>query len=206
MSEKNPKMYRFLAMPTDVEVGILYLILGINIALATNAVISLSYIVLVYFSLSAFILLSGFRIITFPFVLRAKKTGQFYRRWVEMLLASLAMIAIFWTNIDLAIRVKLSERALYKEVHWIQSLPTDARNRILKQGPRPIGLFNARLYDYDTPSETFWFYTGHGRDPFPPPFSILGGIVYCEQGQPAARGETTYEHLYGHWWRWLQDT
>jgi hypothetical protein len=50
-----------------------------------------------------------------------------------------------------------------------------------------------------------WLQTVQGRGLVEPPFSLEAGIVYCEHGPPPDTGESHYEHLFGPWWRWLED-
>jgi hypothetical protein len=84
-------------------------------------------------------------------------------------------------------------------------LSTDNQNQWLNLKPLTKGFFNVELYRVDSENQIFWFETGYGSNPFSSISSIFGGIVYCEQGEPLELGEATYEHLYGPWWKWLQD-
>ncbi len=204
MNEKAPTITRWLRALTDLELAILYLLLGIYIGVATDAVVSFIWVEFVVFSLLAVGLLGVLRIITFAFALRAKSIKQFWARWAQLGLIALVLILIFGTNLDLTLRVWLSENALYKKVQQIQRLSVDKQKQMHQQYSLPTGFFEVGVHEVDPQSKTIWFHTADGQDPFGP-FSLIGGIVYCEQDRPPERGETTYQHLYGSWWRWIQD-
>lgn len=203
---KHFKILELLRNPTDLELGILYFLLGINTAYATDAVVSVSYGFLLNLTVLVLLVVGVFRLTIFALAVLSEQIRMSSARWIQVVLIGIAIAIILGTNLDLALRVRLSERALYKEVQWIQAMSPDSQNRRIDMHPLPIGLFNARLYAVDASTGTIWFHTTDGVDPFPPPFSIMGGIVYCEQGPPPKRGDSTYQHLYGPWWRWLQDS
>ena len=205
MNIKASRIASWLWAPTDLELAVLYLLLGFYIAVATDAVISLVWFHPVVFSVLGVGLLIAIRVVTLYLGLLAKAVKKFWARWTQLGLIASALILIFVTNLDLSIRVWLSESALREEVQHIQSLPPRGLKAWLGLPPKPVGLFNVQLHEVDVGSGTIWFHTTDGENLFAPPFSIWGGIVYCKQGQPPERGETTYQHLYGPWWRMLQD-
>ena len=204
MNNEPGRIAQWLRAPTDLELGVLYLLLGFYIAVATDAVTSFIWLNFVLFSLLGVILLAAFRIVLFVFVLQAKKAKGVWMRWAQFGAIALVMVLIFETNLDLCLRVWLSEGALNREVQGIERLPVDGQKRWLKVAPLARGLFNVRLEEVDRESRTMWFHTVDGTDPFGRD-AVYGGIVYCEGAQPPERGESTYEHLYGPWWRWMQD-
>ncbi len=204
---KHFKIVELLRNPTDLELGILYFLLGINTAYATDTVISVSYDFLLYLTILVFLVLGVFRLIIFVLVLLSKQIRMSFARWIQLVLIGAAITIILGTNLDLALRVRLSERALHKEVQMLLSAAPDSRERMVNSNlTYRIGLFRAELEDVDVESGTVWFSTMDGEDPFPPPYSLYGGIVYCEreQGPPPKFAEEAYQHLYGPWWRWLQ--
>ncbi|MCJ7617180.1 MAG: hypothetical protein MUO43_11655 [Desulfobacterales bacterium] len=203
---KRVKIIHVFRNPTDLELGMLYFLLGINMAYATDAVVSLSYYFLVGLTVLLLLVVGVFRLIIFVLAVLSEQIRMSSARWIQIVLIGAAIAIILGTNFDLALRVRLSEQALYKKVQRIQMLPPEAQNRMANSiSSGPIGLFNARLYAVDASTGIIWFHTADGRDAFPPPHSLFGGIVYCEEGTPPKRGESTYQHLYGPWWRWLQD-
>lgn len=204
MDEKPTKLKKLFRTPTDLELAILYLLLGIYVAVATDAVLPFPWETFTLYSLPLAVLLIVFRIINFVYALFANTVTGLWRRWTQLGLIALAMILIFGTNLDLRLRLWLSERSLYEDVKRIQLLSAEGQRRMYNVGPLTRGFFNVWLSNVDAASGTIWFRTADGVDLFGPP-CLMGGIVYSKQGLPPERGESTYQHLYGPWWRWLQD-
>jgi len=204
-NSENKYVGNWLKAPTVIELLISFFLLGIIVAIATDAVVSLSYIKLVYFSILIIATVVIVRVGLFILTIRVKPKSKYYFRWVSLGFATVIMVIITTTNLDLSLRVWLSRKSLEKEVQFVQSLSPNDQKRVLRLEPKSVALFNLRLYEVDNETGTIWFQTAYGRDVFPPPYSLLGGIVYKKQGEPPERGETTYQHLYGPWWRWLQD-
>jgi len=204
MNDKTCTISRCLQAPTDLELAILYLLLGIYIAVATDAVISFIWLKFVLFSLLAVVLLAVFRIVTFALGPSGKMVRQFRARWAQLGSIVLALVLIFGTNLDLTLRVWLSENALSEKVQRIQRLSVDKQKEMHQKYSLATGFFEVGVHEVDPQNKTIWFHTADGQDLFGP-VGLVGGIVYCAQGRPPERGETTYEHLYGAWWRWVQD-
>jgi hypothetical protein len=193
----------WLYAPSFLELSILYFLLGFYIAVATDVVVSSIWFNVVLVSLSATVVFYTFRVITFAIVL-SKKALDFWSRWIHLMFIAIMLILIFKTNVAIILRLRLSESALSKKVQFIQSLPLEQQDNWLNVGSLAVGFFNIRLEKVDNSNRTIWFHTADGEDPFGP-MSLIGGIVYCPKEYPPELGETTYQHLYGPWWSWVQD-
>ncbi len=195
---------RWFKFPTDLELGGLYLLSGIYIVIATNSVVPIAWYKFVIFSLTIVGIIICLRIFTFIFLLLNKNLKEHISRWCQLAIIVICMILIFRTNLDLILRVWISEGELYREVKLTQSIYDNNKQDIFKPISKPRGLFNIYIQEYDAKERTLWIHTVDGEEPFGS-FSVLGGIVYCEQEKPPERGEAYYEHLYGPWWKWIQD-
>ena len=114
-------------------------------------------------------------------------------RWIEAGILAAIVCLLETTNVALKARVYLSEDQLLDHVHFAQH----SRDHGKHIPVCPVGLFT--IHDTYTKGSTVWMTTVLCG----PPFSA--GLVYCQEGPPTQRAESEYEHLYGPWWRWLQD-
>ena len=190
--------------PSDLELSILYILLGIYLSVATDAVVPACWIIFTLVSLSCIILYMLCRLIIFFLAIRTGTLRKTWTRWGQLGFISLMATLLFLTNVGLIVRVKISENNLVDKAEHILSLPVE--NQIQFQGLDrvQVGFFAIRIYKVDAVTRTVWFHTEDGEALFWVP-SLMGGIVYCEQGKPVKIGETSYQHLWGPWWRWAQD-
>lgn len=194
-----------LAAPTYVELAILYVLLGVYVVVTTDAVVPFSWH---GFVTGSFLIVCVAAVIRGVLLVRAllmRVAKSYWQRWAQFCGTVLVLTVLVGTDLGLTVRLALSEGDLLREVASLQTASTEARDRIARMPPGPVGHFNLRVYCIDNGGKTIWFHTVYGEEVFPPPFSLLGGIVYCEDGPPPVWGETTYSHLYGPWWRWVQD-
>ena len=194
---------KWFYIPSFLELSILYFLLGFYIAVATDVVVPMIWLDIVLISLCAVVMFYALRLITFVTVL-LKKVLSYWSRWIQLMFIAIMLVIIFKTNFAVILRLKLSETALKKQVQFVQSLTSEQQNNFIKVKSFPAGFFNVRLEEFDSSSGTIWFHTADGEAIFGP-FSLMGGIVYCKKEQPPELGETTYQHLYGPWWSWVQD-
>ncbi|MHC4187881.1 MAG: hypothetical protein ACYSRQ_06780, partial [Planctomycetota bacterium] len=82
--QKNKKVVKWLRSPTDLELAVLYLLLGIYIAVATDVVISPSWFRFFFFSFILVVLLITFRIITFILALGTNAVKKVWARWSQL--------------------------------------------------------------------------------------------------------------------------
>jgi hypothetical protein len=111
---------------------------------------------------------------------------------------------LLWANLGLYVRLKMSEGSLLKKAESVLLIPTENQIQFNVSVPVHVGFFAIKIYKVDTINRTVWFHTEDGEALFWVP-SLMGGIVYCKEGSPAEIGETSYQHLWGPWWRWAQD-
>jgi hypothetical protein len=193
-------------VPTQIELGILYFLLGIYVTTATDAVIPYyAWAGWVMASTLAVFLYMFLRGISFACLLLSKQAKRHWARWVQLAFIGALVFIIFGTNLDLALRVKLSEHELNQEVEALLRVSPENQGKFLYNSPSPRGLFSARTRRIESEIGCIWFETGSGAPVGGSAQSVYGGIVYCEDGTPPEQGESTYEHLYGPWWLWLQD-
>lgn len=195
----------WLQVPSRLELSFLYILLGIYMVVATDSVIPSCWIVFVIYSFVCVVLIMCFRLVTL--LVLALVTGvpkKVWASWVQLGFIALIIILLFWTNLGLSVRLRISGRALVEQVDKVFSMHIDSQKQLFERGPEPIGFFAIRTYRVEPHNRTVWFHTEDGEALFGVP-SLMGGIVYCEQGQPSEIGETVYQHLWGPWWRWAQD-
>jgi hypothetical protein len=209
-ARKSPALLRALTSPTVLEIGILYGLLGVYVVIATDAAVHLGWLAPVVGSLAVMAVWGLLRIVMALFVWMAVRSKPLVSRWLIALVPIALVVLIFTTNIDLSLRLRLSESEFQSQVDLIQTQIAHGRTNTINNIPtfhdRSYGLFSARILEIADDGTVVWFKTVNGDEPFPPPYSIRGGIVYCEKEHPPARPEMVYEHLFGRWWRWLQDT
>lgn len=114
-------------------------------------------------------------------------------QWIELTCIAVLFGVLAGTNLDLMIRVRLSERVLHSHVEKMHCLP-----------PRSLSMsHNAGLFTVHRTTvedDVVWMTTvDFGR------WWAAGGLVYSPHGAPPMRGESEYQHLYGPWWRWRWD-
>ena len=206
LKQELPAATSWLLVPTQLELGILYFLLGIYITTATNAVIPYyAWGAWVMASLLAVFLYMILRSISFVLLLLNKQAKRYWARWAQLAFIVALVFVIFETNLDLALRVKLSEYELNREVEGLHKISPERQERYRQNTSSPCGLFNARVSRIDPETGCIWFRTGSGAPVGGSAQSVYGGLVYCKEGTPPQQGEANYEHLYGPWWLWLQD-
>lgn len=191
--------------PSYLELSFLYILLGVYSVIATDAVIPFGWITFTVVTLSCVILFMCFRFINF--LILAFGTGisrKTWMRWGQLSFIALIIVLLFCLNLGLYLRLKISEQSLLEEVDKVFSMHIDSQKLLFETGPVPVGFFSIRIYKVNSLNRTIWFHTEDGEALFWVP-SLMGGIVYCEQEQPEEIGETSYQHLWGPWWRWAQD-
>jgi len=201
-----PAATRWLLVPTQVELGILYFLLGVYVTTATNAVIPYyawgGWVMGSTLAVFLYMILRG---IGFAWLLICPQIKRHWARWTQLAFISALVFVIFGTNLDLALRVRLSEQDLNRKIKGLQRLSPERQRQYRGYGPLPCGLFNAEVSKIDPETGCIWIETGSGAPVGGSAQSVYGGIVYCEKGAPPEQGEATYEYLYGSWWLWLQD-
>ena len=195
---------KWLYAPSNLELSILYILLGAYFSVATNAVIPAYSVTFVMLSLCFISLIIFCRIFTLLIYLKSKLLKKYWLKWAQLGFITFILVILFGTNIGLCVRLKLSESSMIKEVDNAFSIPKDIQKGLYKAPPVTAGMFSIRVYKVESMNRTVWFHTEDGYALFWMP-SLMGGIVYCEQGQPSEIGETAYQHLWGPWWRWAQD-
>lgn len=177
--------------PTTFEIALLYLGLGAYLLAASDASIATNLEPFVILFLLLAISLIGVRVL---FLVRKDCLAILRRgkaRWLALGLGGMFILLGQTTNLGLILRLRFSESAICE---YIDSLPN--QNHYSSRHSLPCGFFT--ILETDSDSGTVWLTTVHGQ-----PF--LAGIVYCPIGTPQQIGESEYQHLYGPWWRWLQD-
>lgn len=132
----------------------------------------------------------------------------YWSRWFVFLILALT-VCVLWTRLDLIVRVYLSDPALrdYAKSHL----------HLHKNPPSHVNESHLSLVDGCFMSDMAWtpglftvYYTSSEDGVvwlttvrYGPPFQ--GGLCYSESGPPPIRGESTYQHIYGPWYRWLCD-
>lgn len=190
--------------PSNLELSVLYVLLGTYIPLTTNAVTPAYSVNFVIVSLCFILLIILIRILTFFVSLKFNLLKMFWAKWMQLGFIAFILVILFGTNIGLCLRLKFSESSMIKEVDNAFSLTEDIQKGLYKAPPVTAGMFSIRVYKVESRNRIVWFHTEDGSALFWMP-SLMGGIVYCEQGQPSEIGETAYQHLWGPWWRWAQD-
>ncbi len=191
--------------PSDLELAILYMLLGFYFVVATDSVIPFCWVTFTTVSLYIAIFIIFLRFILFIAVLKKGNVPRkAWVRWGQLGFITLIIILLFCTNLGICLRLIISKQAMLKEVDQAFSTQVDFQGRLFETGPVPVDLFAIRIYKVDSVNRTVWFHTEDGNSAFWIP-SLMGGIVYCEQGRPAGIPETNYQHLWGPWWRWVQD-
>jgi hypothetical protein len=191
---------RLLLRPSRVELSVLYVLLGAHLVIGTDAAIPhewLSFVLGSLLLLGALILLRISLLVIcriWPFAPSARW------RWAEVVCIALGFAIIHTTSLGLILRVYASEHWLIRQVEEARaSAMTEQRVRM------PYGLFF--VHDvHKSSSGVVWLTTvSLGSPLFDSPSSIYAGLVYSQSDAPPPRGESHYQHLYGPWWRWLQD-
>lgn len=195
---------RFLAAPSALEIAVYYVWFGSYLVLATDATIhepavnpnsQLYTLVFLWETLPVFVLamIVVRALLIVPLKLLPAARTQI-RRWVLLTFMGLGLVLVTNTNLDLALRLWLSESDLLDSVALIHTWPAD---QVTSDRDFSAGFFTVHHVHRD--GRIIWFQTVV----YGPPFSA--GLVYSSNGPPPAFGASLYEHLYGPWWRWLQN-
>ena len=191
--------------PSSFELSVLYVLLGIYLGLGTDSVVQFGWISFVIYSISCVAIFACFRLINFLIMLyRQNISKKDWIKWGQLGFISFVLLLLFYTNLGLCVRLLISRHAMLEEVEMAFSMNADSQKILFETGPVPTGMFSVRIYRVDSENRTVWFHTEDGGALFWVP-SLMGGIVYCEKKRPAEIGETSYQHLWGPWWRWAQD-
>jgi len=199
----RPPAWKIIACtPSFLELGLLYLWAGIYIVLGTDATLhqSLAEPCSLIFEVSLFwvyfpIFILSLCVLRICFLLVFKLKSQFIERksiWIQLAVLGMFIFIMTETSLALKVRVRISEEELRKH---IESINYSQPESLLTS--HSVGLFTVHNTFKD--GKVVWLQTVL----YGPP--CFGGLVYCESGVPPIRGESQYEHLYGPWWRWLQD-
>jgi len=206
MQSEPSKLLAWFLAPTQLELAMLYVFLGICVVTATNAVMPLwawgGAIGLLLLAIGVYLLLRG---ITFALVLLRGQLKPHRTQWLQLGLITATLCLIIFTNLDLALRVRLCERQLNREIQSLHRMSPEHQKEFRQQSSLPIGLFNVRVTRIDPETGTIWFETGTGIALSESVHSVYGGLVYCEADEPPEQPRATYTRLYGPWYLWLQD-
>ncbi|MFC1462708.1 hypothetical protein ACFLQU_03795 [Verrucomicrobiota bacterium] len=207
--QPHPTLLLVLASPSLIEIAALYALSGVYAVIATDAALHMGW---TFFVIRTHILGVAWvvlRILSALLIRVSFRSRPSPSRWMLTSLPLVLITLIFTTNLDLALRLRFSQSAFEFEVDYIQALYAKGETRIVKNilaiPDNPYGLFSARVLEVADNGAIVWFKTVTGGEPFPPPYCLSGGIVYSKNGQPPERSEMVYQHLYGPWWRWVQD-
>ena len=203
----------FCSSPSCIELVIIYLTIGFFIPVTSNSVIhsGLRWYILFLFSLCCLYFLTRIGLL-----LRAYYTDSIHKaninitNWVLFGINLFLLAIILGTDTTFKIRLKLSEKPLIDEIRFIerqiQKDGLSGADSFKKMGSHNAGLFMIRLDSISQDGKTIWFHTLDGNNLFPPPYCMIGGIVYKKDSEPPEnRGEDNYIHLWGPWWKWMQD-
>lgn len=196
---------RWFQAPSSFELSVLYILSGIYLVVATDSVIPFGWQTFTMYSMACVALIFCFRLVSLlVLALGSGIPKEVWSRWGQLGFIALIIILLFWTNLGLCVRLRISKHAMLKEVNHALSIRLDSQRQLFETGPMPVGFFAIRIYQVDSVNRTVWFHTEDGAGAFWV-HSLMGGIAYSEQGQPAEIPETSYQHLWGPWWRWAQD-
>ena len=193
-----------IAVPTSLEMAVVYIWLGSFIVLGTDATMPrvfgevtganlAFYSSLVWEAFPVLLMIViGVRVLLVSAFKLTDLAKNGIRRWIEMAFSVALIAVLLGTNYDLMLRVRLSDVALRKYVADSHRLPP----HMLSQSHR-VGLFTVHATSME--DDVVWLETVRYGSPW------AAGLVYCADGSPRQRGEDHYQHLYGPWWRWHYD-
>lgn len=131
-------------------------------------------------------------------------------RWVQVAGLAALFCLIHFTQLDLALRLWLSEDDVRDQVRFVQTVvrvhPNDYNGRLQKVPEYGwSALFRLRYYEATPDGKVVWFATVEGEPVYLGPDGFVSGIAFCELPEPPERSEMVYGHLYGPWWWWVED-
>lgn len=199
---------RPFAKPSRFELCTLYFLLGMHAVMGTDASVPLGWHPVLFSSLALVCCIFLVRLLAAIF---APQTARAHAgKWIELLCIVMVFAMIYATNWGLSIRVFFSEKALLRQVQYVQESKGDTywfwRGSSCGLFTVHAGMKNLGLDAQKTGTRVVWLVTASGPPLFEPPYGLSGGLVWCPNGPPPDTSESTYQHLYGPWWRWLEDT
>ena len=202
---KAPFWLRLVRQPTSVEVGLLFLLAGITLAVASDATVPASWFFFLAGTQLFCILLFGLRAVLWTLSFkRLKRQRRSIPAWSVALAAPALMLVSTATDLDLMTRLWLCQNAIQRDAEWNLDLTPEQQNNLLQASSLETfgfyGLFTGTLFHIE-PGRSVWYKTSTGSW-LVGTGSIYGGIVYCRQGEPGRQFKTDQDHLFGPWWVW----
>ncbi len=192
-----------LTVPTGLEIALTYTLAGMTLVVASDAVIPPVW---VPYGLCAFLIVliyavvrGGIAAITCLLIKRRPQlTG-----WLLIIIGCAIIGTSDMTDIDMRLRLWLSEDSFLRQADRLQRLPQERRIEIPSERHMwNYGLFTGHVFHIQDDGHTVWFKTQEGTWPNSPTGAFYGGVVYVESGEPFLQGEFAWDHLYGQWWVW----
>jgi hypothetical protein len=203
----------WLLGPSLGELLLLYLALGVHLAMGTDAVVPFFWWMALWGSVWIAGFWFGLRIIFALLTVMQGARGVAWRRWFYVACAIGVFFTIHTTTWGFTLRVWISETWIREDVDRIQSAIADDRlknikdrHRFASDGLRFGGFMEPELMDILDNGKTILWRTARGDSFFQSPYAFYGGLMYCESGKPPSNWSDFYvDHLYGPWWRWRKE-
>lgn len=183
---------RLLRRPSIFELVLTGLWLLCAFFFLSNVEIDLGPMVVLLFSAMALAAVWGLRVLILLALLMVRhKVCGLVLPWLALPAAFVLALTAAKTNLDLRVRLRLSEPALRQ---YAATLAPGVQEDYAEPGKR-VGLF------WVTRAENV---NGCCRFTTASCFFEQAGVAYCPQGEPPRDEKYTYWHIRGPWYRWFQ--
>jgi hypothetical protein len=192
------------AAPSRFELTLLYGLLGAHLVIGTDAAIPSGWFPFVWFTLLVIGGLALLRVTQALWTWRSARPP--WLPWAELAGILGVLGLIYGTHSVLMIRIFLSEKSLLKQIAIIQEISAESS----EESASSAGLFQIRAAYRNPPGESgsepgmIWLETVTGTRLLKAQDCMWAGLVYSEKGIPPNFGDSSYEHLYGPWWLWVE--